>query len=433
MRSGKKRRVVITGMGLVTPVGIGVETFWTNIVAGVSGVDRSPILEDSDCPWKIAAEVKDFRPEKWIDRKDAARMDRFAHFGLVAARLAEQDAQLDLDKEDRQRVGVAIGTAYSGVHFQTQQHIIYMEKGIRAISPFAGVAVFSGSCGAMLSLHLGAKAPSITIATGCESSAAALAHAVDFIVSGEADVMFAGGADATVHPLIVAAMGQTRALSDRNEEPQKASRPFDGKRDGFVMAEGGCVLVVEELEHARQRGARIYAEIVGWGTTCDAHHISQPCPDGAEGVRALQLALAKAGIRPEEVDYLNAHGTSTRLGDRAETAVIKQVFGEHAYRMPVSSIKSCVGHMQGACGVTELAACALTIRDSILPPTINHEHPDPCCDLDYVPNKARHHRVNIAVKNSFGFGGRNTAVVLKRYQNGHSNHPPVLKGRSSDA
>jgi 3-oxoacyl-[acyl-carrier-protein] synthase II len=420
MRSTKQRRVVITGMGLVTPVGIGVEDFWNNIVAGVSGVERSKILVDSDCPWKIAAEVKDFHPEQWMDRKDAARMDRFAHFGLVSARLAEKDAQLNLDKENRERVGVSIGTAYSGVHFQTQQHVVYMKKGIRAISPFAGVAVFSGSCGAMISLHLGVKAPSITIATGCESSAAALAHAVDFIVNSEADVMFAGGADATVHPLIVAAMGQTRALSDRNDEPTKASRPFDARRDGFVMAEGGAVLVLEELEHARLRGARIYAEIAGWGTTCDAHHISQPCPNGTEGIRALQLALGKAGIRPEEVDYVNAHGTSTRLGDKAETAVLKHVFGEHAYRMPVSSIKSCVGHMQGACGIAEVAACVLTIRDSILPPTINYENPDPACDLDYVPNKARHHRVNIAVKNSFGFGGRNTAIVLRRYQNGHA-------------
>lgn len=407
---------------MVTPVGIGVGDFWKNVLAGVSGIERSPILEKSDCPWKIAGEVKDFHPERWLDRKDVGRMDRFAHLGLAAAVLAQQDAGMDMARVDRQRVGVSIGTAYSGVHFQTQQHILHMTKGIRAISPFAGVAVFSGSCGAIVSLHLGLKSPSITIATGCESSTAALAHAVDFIVSGEADAMFAGGADATVHPLIVAAMGQTRALSDRNNEPKKASRPFDLKRDGFVMAEGGCVLVLEELEHARRRGARVYAEVIGWGTTCDAFHISQPSPDGTEAIRALQLALAKAGVRPDQVDYLSAHGTSTLLGDKTETTVIKEVFGEHAYRMPVSSVKGGLGHMQGACGASEVAVCCLAIRDNAIPPTINYEYPDPGCDLDYVPNKARHRRIDIAVKNSFGFGGRNTAIVVRRLAPAQSRH-----------
>jgi len=277
------------------------------------------------------------------------------------------------------------------------------------------VAIFSGSCGAMISMHLGLKSSSVTIATGCESSIAAVARAGEMIVNSEADAMFAGGADATVHPLIVAAMGQTRALSDRNSEPQKASRPYDLKRDGFVMGEGGCVLVLEELQRARRRGARIYAEIIGWANTCDAHHVSQPSPGGEENVRALRMALAMAGVLPDQVDYLNAHGTSTQLGDTTETMVVKKVFGKHAYRMPVSSIKGAIGHMQGACGAAEVAACCMAIQDNMLPPTLNYEFPDPACDLDYVPNKPRHCHVNTIVKNSFGFGGRNSVLVLRRY------------------
>jgi 3-oxoacyl-[acyl-carrier-protein] synthase II len=419
-----KRRVVVTGIGIVSPVGIGVEPFWKNILAGVSGVSRSPLLVHSECPWKIAGEVKDFRPEQWLSRKEVRRMDRFAQFGLVSSYLALEDAALNLDKEDRHRIGVSMGTAYAGLQFGAQEYDIYKEKGIDAISPYMGIAIFTGACGGQVSLHLGLKAPSITISTGCDCSTAAVAHAASMIVDGEVDVMFAGGADAPLHPVIVAAFGASYAISCRNDEPEKASRPFDRKRDGFVMAEGGCVLVLEELQHARRRNARIYAELLGWASTCDAHHMCHPDPGGEQAARALKLALAKAGIRPEQVDYLNAHGTSTPLGDKAETVVIKKVFGEHAYNLPISSIKSCLGHMQGACGSAELAACCLAIRDNILPPTTNYEYPDPDCDLDYVPNVARHRRVDIAASNSFSFGGRNTAVVLARYQDNHNNHPP---------
>lgn len=411
-----KRRVVITGIGIVSPVGIGVEPFWKNIVAGVSGVDYAPILTRSECHWKIAGEVKDFRSEDWLGRKDARRMDRFAQFALVASYLALQDSQLNLDNEDRTRIGVSMGTAYAGLLFGAQEYDVYKEKGFEAISPYMGIAIFTGAGGGQVSLHLGLKAPSITISTGCDCSTAAVAHAADLIGNGEVDAMFAGGADAPLHPIIVAAFGASYALSDRNSEPQKASRPFDLKRDGFVMGEGGCVLVVEELEHARHRGARIYAELLGWASTCDAHHMCHPDPSGEQAARALNLALAKAGVRPEQVDYLNAHGTSTPTGDKAETLVIKKVFGEHAFNVPVSSIKSTLGHMQGACGSAELAACCLAIRDNILPPTINYEYPDPDCDLDYVPNVARHRRVDITASNSFSFGGRNTAVILRRYR-----------------
>ncbi len=405
---------VITGIGIVSPIGIGLEQFWEALLNGVVGVDRCPILVEADCKWKIAAEVKDFHPERWLDRKAVRRMDRFSQMGVVAAQMAVEDAGIDLSREDKDRVGVTIGTAYAGLTFAAQEYDTTKAKGYDSISPYAGIAIFTGACAGQISLYFGLKAPSITISTGCDCSSAAIVNAAERIMSGEADVMLAGGADAPIHPVIIAAFGVTYALSSRNEEPQRASRPFDLKRDGFVMGEGGCVLVLEEAERAKRRGARIYAEIAGFGMTCDAHHMAHPDPSGEQAARALQMALAHAGVRPEHVDYLNAHATSTPLGDKTETLVIKKVFGDYAYRMPVSSTKSCLGHMQGACGAAELAACCLAIRDGLIPPTVNLDYPDPECDLDYVPNKARHHRVDIAASNSFSFGGRNTAIVLRR-------------------
>jgi 3-oxoacyl-[acyl-carrier-protein] synthase II len=429
----QKRRVVITGIGVVSPVGIEIEPFWKNVVAGVSGVDHAPILAEADCPWKIAAEVKDFHPEEWLGRKEARRMDRLAQFGLISTYLAIQDAALDLSKENHERMGVSMGTAQAGMLFGAKEYDVFKEKGIDAVSPFLGIAVFTGSTGGLMAMHFGLKAPCLTISTGCDCSTAAIAHAADLITGGAADVMITGGSDAPIHPIIVVSFGIVYALSSRNDEPRYASRPFDAKRDGFVIGEGGCVLVLEELEHASRRGARIYAEMLGWGATCDAHHMCHPDPSGEQGARALDLALAKAGVLPEDVDYLNAHGTSTQLGDKAETLVIKKVFGEHAYNLPISSIKSSVGHMQGACGSSEIAACCLAIRDNILPPTINYEYPDPECDLDYVPNVARHHRVDVAVSNSFSFGGRNTAIVLRRYRNGHVIESNGTNGKLHDA
>ncbi len=425
----KTRRVVITGMGLLTPVGIGTETFWSNILAGKSGVDRSPVLMKSDCLWKIAGEVRDFRPEDWISRKDVRRMDRFAQLGLAAAYMALQDSGLVLEKEDRQRIGVAMGTAYAGWEFAAREYEVYQKSGVDAMSSYMGIAIFTGACGGQISMHLGLQGQSTTTATGCDCSSATIAQSADLIVKGDADVMFAGGADAPVHPVIVAALGASRALTDRNDEPTRASRPFDQKRDGFVMSEGAGVLVVEELEHALHRRARIYAELIGWASTCDAYHMCQPDPVGTQAVRCLQTAFARAGVRPEQLDYLNGHGTSTPLGDRAETVVVKKVFGDHAYNVPVSSIKSSLGHMQGACGAVEMGACCLAIRDNIIPPTINYEFPDPDCDLDYVPNIARHRRVDIAASNSLGFGGRNTALIIERYRNGHPSEPNGGNGR----
>ncbi|MEI6085617.1 MAG: beta-ketoacyl-ACP synthase II [Verrucomicrobiota bacterium] len=422
MEAVSKRRVVITGIGVVSPVGIGVKNFWAGVSGGVSTAGRAAILEKADCPWKIAAEVKDFEAEKWLGRKEARRMDRLAQFALVSSYLAIEDGQLDLTKENLERVGVAMGTAQAGMLFGAQEYDVYKEKGVNAVSPYLGIAVFTGAAGGLVAMHFGLKAPCLTISTGCDCSTAAIAHAAELIERGEADVMLAGGSDAPIHPIVVISFGIIYALTSRNDEPRRASRPFDAKRDGFVIGEGGCMLVLEEYEHAKRRGARIYAEMVGWGATCDAHHMCHPDPTGEQGARSLQLALNKAGVRPEQVDYLNAHGTSTPLGDKAETVVIKKVFGDHAYDVPVSSIKSTVGHMQGACGSAEIAACCLSIQDNLLPPTINYEYPDPDCDLDYVPNVARRHNVEIAASNSFSFGGRNTAIVLRRYRNGHSNN-----------
>ncbi|MGA2602608.1 MAG: beta-ketoacyl-ACP synthase II [Verrucomicrobiia bacterium] len=417
----KRRRVVITGIGLLTPLGIGTEPFWSNILAGKSGVALSPALMNSDCPWKVAGEVRDFRPEDWISRKDVRRMDRFAHFGLVASYIAITDAGLKLEKEARERIGLALGTAYAGWGFACQEYDTFKTRGFDAMSAYTSIAVFTGSCGGQVSLHFGLHAPSFTIATGCDCASAAIAQAADMIVAGDVDVMLAGGAEAPVHPIVVAAVGTSHAMSSRNDEPAHASRPFDQKRDGFVMSEGAGVLVVEELEHALQRKARIHGELTGWASTCDAYHMCQPDPEGTQAVRCVRTALARAGVRPEQVDYLNAHGTSTPLGDRAETTVIKKAFGDRAYDLPISSIKAALGHMQGACGAVELGACCLAIRDNVIPPTINYEFPDPECDLDFVPNVARHRRVDIAVSNSLGFGGRNTTLVVERYRNGQTN------------
>jgi 3-oxoacyl-[acyl-carrier-protein] synthase II len=294
----KKRRIVVTGIGAITPVGLGVDEFWKNICAGVSGADLAPILVDSDCPWKVAAEVKDFRPEDWITSKEARRMDRLAQFGVAASMDAVKDAGLDLDKEDRERIGVSMGTAQAGLLYGAREMSNYLQKGLSAVTPYLGVAVFTGSCGGLVSMHLGLKAPSITISTGCDCSTAAVAHAADTIVRGDADVMLAGGADAPIHPMVVISFGLVYAITNRNQEPKHASRPFDLKRDGFVIGEGGCTLVLEELERARRRKARIYAELAGWGGTCDAYHMCHPAPDGEQAARALRLALAHAGVKP---------------------------------------------------------------------------------------------------------------------------------------
>jgi 3-oxoacyl-[acyl-carrier-protein] synthase II len=416
----QRRRVVVTGIGALTPVGIGIEETWANLLAGKSGVARITSFDPTDCPWKIAGEVKGFEPEKYLGKKEARHMDRFTQLGLVAAHWAIEDAKLSVEKENPERMGCAVGTAMAGFLFGAQQYDVFKEKGYGAISPYLGISIFTGSCGAQISRYLGLKAASMTISTGCDCATAAVAHAAETIRRGEADVIVTGGAEATVHPIIIASFGCIFALSERNDEPERASRPFDRERDGFVMSEGACMLVLEELDHALARGAHIYAEIAGAASSCDAYHMTSPAPDGAEAVRAIEQALWEAGVAKHQVDYINMHGTSTPIGDATETFVMKKTFGDIAYRIPCSSTKSMTGHMQGATGAVEIAACLLAMRDSRIPPTINQEYPDPACDLDYVPNRARAHRVNIALSNSFSFGGRNTVIVLKRHANGHS-------------
>jgi len=348
-------------------------------------------------------------------------MDRFTHLGLVAAHLAVGDAALDLDAVDRERAGLAMGTAYAGWQYAAQEYEVYKQRGVDAISSYMGIAIFTGACGGQISLQFGLKAPSITTSTGCDCASATVAQSAEMIANGDVDLMLSGGADAPIHPIVVAALGVSRALSERNDEPQLASRPYDRKRDGFVMSEGACVLVLEEREHALRRGARIHAELAGWGSTCDAYHMCQPDPSGEQGARAIRLALGRAGVRPDQLDYVNTHGTSTPLGDKAESTVMRRVFGEHLLRMPISSIKSSLGHMQGACGSIEIAACCLSLRDNILPPTINYEYPDPDCELDCIPNEPRYRRTELVASSSLGFGGRNTAVIMRRHHGANGN------------
>lgn len=410
-----KRRVVVTGLGALTPVGIGVEESWSNLLAGKSGIARISSFDPTDCPWKIAGEVKGFEPDKYLGKKESRHMDRFTQLGLVAAHWAIKDAGINLEKEDPQRLGCSMGTAMAGFLFGARQYDTFKEKGFGAISPYLGISIFTGSCGAQISRYLGLRAPSMTISTGCDCATAAVLHAAETIQRGDAEVMIAGGSEATIHPIIIASFGCVFALSERNNEPERASRPYDRERDGFVMAEGSCVLVLEELNHAIERGARIYGEIIGGASSCDAYHMTSPAPDGEEAARAVRMALWDAGVAPHEIDYISTHGTSTPIGDATESLVMKKAFGDHAYDIPCSSIKSMTGHMQGATGALEIAVCLLAMRDNAIPPTINYEYPDPACDLDYVPNKARMRRVNIALSNSFSFGGRNTVIVLKRY------------------
>ncbi len=411
----RARRVVITGLGVIAPNGIGKEAFWTAATAGKSGIGPITRFDASEFPTQIAGEVNDFDPTEFLEAKEARRTDRFSQLGIAASLLAVQDAGLKLEREDCHRIGVFLGAAAAGLGYAQAQYDTFLEKGYRRINPHIIYAAFSDACAGNISLNLGLKGPSTTIAAACASGAAAIGLGFQAIHSGEADVVLAGGADAPVTSMIVASYCSASALSTRNKEPERASRPFCMDRDGFVLAEGGGIVVLEALERAIMRGARIYAEVSGFGMTCDSYHMTQSAPEGEEAARAIRLALKEAKTEPQTVDYLNAHGTSTPINDRVETMVIKKVFGDHAYNLPVSSIKSMIGHTHGACGGIETIACALAIESQIIPPTINYDKPDPECDLDYVPNRARRGRVNVVLKTSFGFGGKNAALVLKRF------------------
>ncbi|MDX2065967.1 MAG: beta-ketoacyl-ACP synthase II [Fimbriimonadaceae bacterium] len=408
-------RVVITGLGAITPIGTGAETVWRNALAGKSGVARIELIDPAPFTTQIAAEVKDFQATDWLDRKEARRVDRVIAMGVGAARLALADASVTLTDELRNQFGVYIGSGIGGLSVMYEQTTKMIAQGPDRVSPFWVPYMIANMPGGFASIELDLRGPNVAPVTACSTGANAIGDAYHVIKRGDATMMLAGGVEAPITEIGVAAFCAARAMSTRNDEPERASRPFDVGRDGFVMGEGSTVLVLEDYAHAIARGARIYAEVVGYGLTADAYHITAPHPEGSGAIRSMQMALRNAGIAPEQIDYINAHGTSTPLGDVAETLAIKRTFGEHAYRLAVSSTKSMTGHTLGAAGALESLFCTLALRDQVLPPTINLEQPDPECDLDYVPNAARPTEIEYALNNSFGFGGHNVSLVLKRH------------------
>ncbi len=411
-----ENRVVITGLGVVTSLGMGKEAFWNALISGVSGISTVTRFDVTDYPTKIAGEIKDFNPQDFIDKKEARRMDRFAQFAVAGSALALEDAGLDLSRKDLDRVGVSLGTGIGGTESFEEQHRVLLDKGPGRVSPFF-VPMMIGNMGAgQISIQFGIRGPNITIVNACAASANAVGEAFRILQRGKAEVMLAGGAEAAVTPMSMAGFNAMRAMSVNNEFPEKASRPFDLNRDGFVMSEGSGIMVLETLEHAEARGAHIYAEVAGYGCTADAYHITSPSPDGEGARKSMAEALGDAGILPQEVNYINAHGTSTPLNDKYETIAIKNLFGDHAPSLAVSSTKSMTGHLLGASGAVEGIASALTIENGIIPPTINYETPDPECDLDYVPNHSRQQAVEVALSNSFGFGGHNVTIAFRKFK-----------------
>ncbi len=408
------RRVAVVGLGAVTPLGNDLPTTWAGILAGRSGIGPITQFDTSDLRTRIAAEVKGFDPARYLDVKEARRTDRFVHFAIAAAQEALAQSGLDLPKEDPSRVGVLIGSAVGGVHVLLEQYELMRERGSRRVSPFAVTGFMLNAASGHLSLLLGVRGPSLGLATACATGSHSLGEAAEIIRRGDADVMIAGGSEAGLVAVAMAAFENMHAVSMRNDEPERASRPFDADRDGFVVGEGAAVMVLERMDRAKARGAHIYAEFLGYGATNDGYHIAQPEPDGNGATESMLAAVRSSGLQPADVDYINAHGTSTRLNDAIETRAIKRVFGEHSRKLAVSSTKSMLGHLLGAAGAIEAVFCVLAIRDQILPPTINYETPDPECDLDYVPNVARPAEVNVCLSNSFGLGGHNGTVALRK-------------------
>ena len=410
------RRVVVTGVGLVSPLGVGTEATWEALIAGRSGVGTITRFDASSFPVRIAAEVKGFDPQQWMDAKEARKFDLFVQYALAASLMAVENAQLTITPDIAERVAVVLGSGIGGLPLIEENHKTLQEKGPRRVSPFFIPGAIINMCSGLVSIRLGAKGPNMATCTACSTSAHAITDAYLYIRHGYADAAIAGGAEAVIDPLAVAGFASMRALSTRNGEPEKASRPWDRERDGFVMGEGAGVLVLEELEFASRRGAPILCEVLGIGMTGDAYHITAPCEDGDGAARVMALALKDAGIAPEQVDYINAHGTSTPHGDRIETVAIKRVFGEHAYKLAVSSTKSSTGHLLGAAGGLETGITALAVARDTVPPTLNLDNPDEGCDLDYVPHQARKQLVRVAISNSFGFGGTNACIVLGKLE-----------------
>ena len=407
------RRVVVTGMGAVTPVGNDITTMWDTLTSGRSGLTRITRFDPSPYETQIAGEVKDFDASVYMDRKDVRRTDRFTHYAVAAASQALKDASLD-KIADPERIGTAIATGVGGLETLIDGILLMERRGPARLSPFLVPMLMANAASAQVSMQFGLRGPSLTHVSACASSSHAIGEGGDIIRRGQADVMVVGGSEAAVLAIGIAAFSAMHATSRRNDDPEGASRPFDKDRDGFVLSEGAAVVVLEEREHARARGARIYGELVGYGATADAYHITAPSPEGEGNARAMRMALEEAGLRPEEIDYINAHGTSTQPNDREETAAIKQVFGDHAYKLLVSSTKSMTGHLLGAAGALEAIACLLAIRDGCIPPTINYTTPDPGLDLDYVPNTARARSITTALSNSMGFGGHNASLIFAK-------------------
>ncbi len=409
------RRVVVTGTGLVTPLGTGVAKAWRNLCNGVSGIDRITRFDASDFAVQIAAEVKDLVTEDHFDKKTAKHLDLFVQYALVATRMAMAESGLQISEENCGRIGVITGCGMGGLPTITEQHELVLNKGYRRLTPFFIPTVIPNMPSGHISMDIGSKGPNLTLTTACAAGTHAVGEAYRHIKYGMIDAMITGGTEAVICPLGVSGFSAMKALSKRNDSPAEASRPFDEERDGFIMSEGAGILILEELEHARARGAAIIAEVIGYGLSSDAYHIAAPPEDGEGAARCMTFALADAGLAPESIDYINAHGTSTPLNDRCETIAIKTVFGEHARRLAISSTKSMVGHMLGAAGGIEAVFTALSIRDQVAPPTVNLQRPSPECDLDYVPNTAREMEIRVAMSNSFGFGGTNGVVVLRRF------------------
>ena len=411
---GIRDRVVITGMGAITPLGMNVDELWQGLIEGKSGIDTITLFDASDLSCTIAGEVKSFVPTDYIDRKTARHMARFTQFALVAAQMAFENSKLDLSKEQMVRIGVIMGNGIGGLPNTQEQCNVLETRGGMRVNPFFMPITLPNMAASQISIHFGLRGYTSTVVTACAAGTQAIGEAAEMIRCGKADVMVTGGTEGGIIDIGVAGFCVMKALTSNNAEPAKASRPFDAKRDGFVPGEGAGVLILESLEHALNRNAPIYAELVGYGVSADAHHVTAPLPEGA--VRAMRLALEDAGLSIKDVDYINAHGTSTPLNDASETSAIKMLFGDLAYKIPISSTKSMIGHLLGGSGGAEVIACIKTITEGIIHPTINYEYPDPDCDLDYVPNTARRQPVNVVLKNSFGFGGQNACLILKSFE-----------------
>lgn len=411
-----KRRVVITGIGVISPIGNGKDNYWNALKEGKNGIDKITRFDATEFPTQIAAEIKDFDPHDYMDKKEARRMDRFTHYAIAASKQALEDSEIDLKKVDVNRFGVTLGSGVGGIETLEKEHKKLLQKGARRVSPFFIPMMISNIGAGHISIAFGVKGPNTTAVSACASSTNAIGDAFKIIERGDADLMFAGGAEASITPLSIAGFCTMKAMSTRNDDPKRASRPFDKERDGFVMGEGSGIIILEELEHALKRGAKIYGEIVGYGMSADAHHITAPAPEGEGAARAMKNAVLDANINPEEVDYINAHGTSTPLNDKFETLAIKTVFGDHAYKLSVSSTKSMTGHLLGAAGSIEAIACLLAVKENYIHPTINLTNPDPELDLDYVPNVGKNKEVRYALSNSLGFGGHNASLIFKKYE-----------------